>query len=482
MNNLFCNKKSIERNALIIFLCLVFVFFYIFYSLIHPLIPIDLDDWRYLIRNRLFIPIWGEGNPTKIMPEFLYPFISSIGINTFYPFTKDYILSLTIIHSIFISLCITGYIYMFITLLKKRFSVCYSHAILFALIFLLFHFLVFRTRETNNVYMFYAMDLNCYYNYTLPNLLCASIVISLYTNDWLSKNICPTIKSASIIFVLYLALFSNLYSSIILMSYISVDIMLCYYHYGNKNINIIQFIKTNRYKFVLIFVWLIIHIFEANGDRAAAKWTNHKPFILSVKQAFMCLFDINVSPHFVILSIFLSSIGVFFFKKSIYYNDYWKILIPLLFCIIYCVLLSAKVYPLYVLRPDVNYSFVFYAVFFVLIVLLKIYQKYPIIINIIPISSFMLYSFINRTSVTFCDLWRDYDFATIKTIIEKNTNEIIKADESCCDSVIIWVPTVNSGDSWMFSNGVNYNNILFKHGIINHNVHIIMKDDDKALK
>ena len=34
----------------------------------------------------------------------------------------------------------------------------------------------------------------------------------------------------------------------------------------------------------------------------------------------------------------------------------------------------------------------------------------------------------------------------------------------------------------MFSNGVNYNNILFKHGIINHNVHIIMKDDDKALK
>ena len=70
----------------------------------------------------------------------------------------------------------------------------------------------------------------------------------------------------------------------------------------------------------------------------------------------------------------------------------------------------------------------------------------------------------------------------LKIIIEKNTNEIIKADESCCDSVIIWVPTVNSGDSWMFSNGVNYNNILFKHGIINHNVHIIMKDDDKALK
>ena len=167
MDNIINKYFSAERLFLLLFLCFVFIFFYIFYSFIHPLIPIDLDDWRYLVRNRLFMPIWGEGNPAKIMPEFLYPFISAIGIYTIFPITKDFIFTLTIVHSIFISLCMTGYTYMFIRLLKKRFSVSNSHSLLFTILFLLFHFLMFRTQESENVYMFYAIDLNCFYNYTL---------------------------------------------------------------------------------------------------------------------------------------------------------------------------------------------------------------------------------------------------------------------------------------------------------------------------
>ena len=482
MDNIINKYFSAERLFLLLFLCFVFIFFYIFYSFIHPLIPIDLDDWRYLVRNRLFMPIWGEGNPAKIMPEFLYPFISAIGIYTIFPITKDFIFTLTIVHSIFISLCMTGYTYMFIRLLKKRFSVSNSHSLLFTILFLLFHFLMFRTQESENVYMFYAIDLNCFYNYTLPNILCASIVISLLTSDWLSKEFNPSLKSAIVILILYLALFSNLYSSIILMSYIFVDIMLSYYNNVKEKNRIIVFIKTNKYKFSLIIIWLFVHLFEANGARASASWTNAEPLPDSILKAFMCIFEINISYQFVALSVLLFITLVVMVKKQVFRINNFKLFFSSVLCICYSVLLSAKVLPQYILRPEVNYSFIFYFVLIVSCILVKIYSIYPKTINILPILSLLIYSFINRTSPTFSNLWREYDFATLKTVIEKNTSDIIHADKCGKDTVYIIVPTVSQEDRWMFSDGVNYNNILYKYGIIKHNIHIVMKEGDKIPK
>ena len=481
MDNIINKYFSAERLFLLLFLCFVFIFFYIFYSFIHPLIPIDLDDWRYLVRNRLFMPIWGEGNPAKIMPEFLYPFISAIGIYTIFPITKDFIFTLTIVHSIFISLCMTGYTYMFIRLLKKRFSVSNSHSLLFTILFLLFHFLMFRTQESENVYMFYAIDLNCFYNYTLPNILCASIVISLLTSDWLSKEFNPSLKSAIVILILYLALFSNLYSSIILMSYIFVDIMLSYYNNVKEKNRIIVFIKTNKYKFSLIIIWLFVHLFEANGARASASWTNAEPLPESILKAFMCIFEINISYQFVALSVLLFITLVVMVKKQVFRINNFKLFFSSVLCICYSVLLSAKVLPQYILRPEVNYSFIFYFVLIVSCILVKIYSIYPKTINILPILSLLIYSFINRTSPTFSNLWREYDFATFKTAIEKNTNDIIHADMCGKDTVHIVVPAVSQEDRWMFD-GVNYNNILYKYGIIKHNIHIVMKEGDKIPK
>ena len=49
------------------------------------------------------------------------------------------------------------------------------------------------------------------------------------------------------------------------------------------------------------------------------------------------------------------------------------------------------------------------------------------------------------------------------------------------DTVHIVVPAVSQEDRWMFD-GVNYNNILYKYGIIKHNIHIVMKEGDKIPK
>ena len=225
-------KSNVAASYKIVFAVLVFLFFFIFYAVIHPLIPIDLDDWSYIIKNRIFLPIWGAWNPAKVFPEFFYPLMSSIGAYVIYPLNNDYLQSQCIIHAIVVSMSITGYTLSFLHFVRSKFSISSSTAYMLTILFLMLHFLIFRTEETNNIYMFYANDVNCYYNYIIPDLLCASLVLSLLSKDWLKDKIMPTFKNSIIIVLLYLAICSNLYSSIILggfiVSNILIDLIRCY--------------------------------------------------------------------------------------------------------------------------------------------------------------------------------------------------------------------------------------------------------------
>ena len=177
-NHIVPHNTNIAARYDIFFALFVFIFFFIFYSVIHPLIPIDLDDWSYIIKNRILLPIWGAWNPVKIFPEFFYPLMSSIGAYVFYSLNIDYLQSQCIIHSIVVSLSITGYTLSFLHFIRRKFELSSSTVYMLSILFLMLHFLIFRTEETNNIYMFYANDVNCYYNYIIPDLLCSSLVLS----------------------------------------------------------------------------------------------------------------------------------------------------------------------------------------------------------------------------------------------------------------------------------------------------------------
>ena len=66
MNNTISPNTNAKYNTS--FAIIVFLFFFVFYSTIHPLIPIDLDDWSYIVKNRIFLPMWGAWNPAKVFP------------------------------------------------------------------------------------------------------------------------------------------------------------------------------------------------------------------------------------------------------------------------------------------------------------------------------------------------------------------------------------------------------------------------------
>lgn len=68
---------------------------------------------------------------------------------------------------------------MFYHLLYKRFYVEKKLAMMLSLLFLLLHYLIFRTQDTANVHLFYSNDLTCHYFYLIPNVVNAMLVMSL---------------------------------------------------------------------------------------------------------------------------------------------------------------------------------------------------------------------------------------------------------------------------------------------------------------
>lgn len=473
-NHIVSHNTNIAARNDIFFALFVFIFFFIFYSVIHPLIPIDLDDWSYIIKNRILLPIWGAWNPVKIFPEFFYPLMSSIGAYVFYSLNNDYLQSQCIIHSIVVSLSITGYTLSFLHFIRRKFELSSSTVYMLSILFLMLHFLIFRTEETNNIYMFYANDVNCYYNYIIPDLLCSSLVLSLLSNDWLKDKFQPTFKNSIIIVLLYLAICSNLYSSIILGGYIVSILLIDLIHCYSVDKKYIDYFKSNIKKIIIVVCWLVVHLFEAFGLRAQASSGFQVSLFDAIKTTLYNLVDMQISKVFLILVL----ISVIYFAIDLIKKQcggksmIYQVSIAFTICLVYIILLSAKVSPDYIISNNGNFSFFFYLILFVCITLSMIVQKIKVIKLFIPFIILLFYSFINRTSNTFSDIWRQYDYKIISEITRKNVNDIITADKNNITYIEIIIPKFNNLDNWPLKLDLNYSNALYKHGVIKSNVKI----------
>lgn len=176
-----------EKNQEVFWCLAVFVFFYIWFSRIHPLVVYDADDWTYIAYARRATPIWGEWNPAKVFPEVLMPFFSNIFLYTLVPLTGDYITGFAVGHALVVSGFITAYAWSLAALLRRSFSLSRLTGILAGTLFLIFHFLIYRTEDSGNAYLFHCRDLNCYYNYLLPALFNAIVMMNIVENPRFDK-------------------------------------------------------------------------------------------------------------------------------------------------------------------------------------------------------------------------------------------------------------------------------------------------------
>ena len=147
-------EQSKRKDFEIIIFCIaVFSAMLVFFTVLHPIPIMDEDDVIYTVIVRKAIPTPGSWNPSRVMPEVMTSFCGNLSaLCTAFGFGR-FIDCQVVIYGVFFSLFITAYVWAFFQLLEKRFSCSRFQAVCLSILFLMLHFLVFRTKDSHNNYI-----------------------------------------------------------------------------------------------------------------------------------------------------------------------------------------------------------------------------------------------------------------------------------------------------------------------------------------
>lgn len=465
------NKR---KYASLFFLMMVFIVFYVFFYIIHPLVPVDTDDWQFYSDFRLAIPVYHTWNPTRVFPEMFQAFCGYIAAYIIYPITKDYYNSLVIVNALAVSAAITVYAHYFKNLMERRFNRTWVESILLTTLFLLFHFWILRVHESANPYLFYSDDVTCYYFYLIPNLTASCLVMSLLCNNWLDKNDFSYTKRGFIWLIIYLVLCSNVFCSVLFVSLVGVRVLMkC--PFSSKGA-LMTWLKSNGKSIAIIVFWLFINAIESRGGRAyyLLSVCEHS-WLSGIVQSVRHLGAIPMNRIFIFI-LLLAVVGELW---MIIKNRKVKLLTVELFLMFICVLvyeivLCAKAGTWYLTRADCMFPSFFYILIFLFYKANSLLDRWPRLMAAIPFIILFVYSDTNQTSSTFHDLQEDLLEAgyTIDELKEKNKQVIESIVNGCAngnDSVFVMVPEIDRYMlNWPFMPQMyeHYANALHKHGVI----------------
>lgn len=420
------------------------------------------------------------------------PLFGYISAYIFNSIVNDYITSITLCASLFFSAVITVYLYFFYRFLKSIYELPNSVGIFITFLFFLAHFLIFKSNKLNNMYMFYSINLTCYFHYVLPALLNSILVLYLLKfKNLLAEN--GILKNSVVLIGIYLSIFSNVFHSIILVTYIFVELLFEFIKGKNDKVlsfaNLKNFIKENAGWSFVIVIWLISLLFEANGGRATQ--IGHSILDLPILQTLTALGNLlkQVSKAFVVILI----VGVFAAlviyvktKSKTISDDIYKIitlksLLCLLISLVYVILISAKASPGYIGNTHVAFSFLFYLFLILFIAVAYIFKKYPRAVIVLPLICFIVTIQTLNTDKHFRES-NMRNIASYKCVLVDNylIEQIVEADKNGKKEMVLIVPKGNNRNNWPHPNymGGNISRTLYAHGIISQDMKITIQPDE----
>ena len=430
-----------------IFYFIVFIFFVVFFSQVHPIAPYDTDDWQNIGLERPPYPSLDCWNPTKVFPECFEPLVATLAGYFVVPLVGDYIFGLILTNAVVVSLFIVFYLLFVHAYIEKRFNLSRLTNFALIIIFILFHFLILRSAGEKNEYLWYSHDTNCYYHYVIPNMMCACMVLWLMQHD-LRK--IQSGKTISVLIVLtYLALCSNLYSVVILIAYIgAVLVMDMLNTFKADKVWIKDYIIRNAIYLSVVILWLVIQLIEASGIRANGYGFLHEPFLHCMKITVLNFLAIRYNHWFVLITVlFIVGAKLLDFKRNGHGlwelgHQQWVIILSLALSTIYLIMLSSRVEPLYIQRGDVIFEYFFFYLLIVLIAMAYLCAHIKYAVSATPLLIFFLFFQINTVGKTFKDVVEEYepDLQTCIEIDRDIVRRICDADVAGQDSVVIYVP------------------------------------------
>lgn len=472
-----------EHMLLIGFSTFIFLSMLLFFLKIHPLIIYDADDWLYASYFRLPIPIWNDWNPSRVFPEIFMPLCSTLAVYLLMPLTHDYIWSLALMYGIIVSFFITLYVSAFALFLREKMKTSVSNSIIISMFFFIFHFLIFKTAESGNHHLFYANDVTCYFYYIIPTILNVILVIilELYPNlmDVFSRK--NGVLKGVILFGVYMAIFSNMFCSVILAVWAGVEII----NSGLELISCRQFrfrtiLRNNIYKLMVVLSWLISIIYELSGGRAESlagisfaenvKYTIHN--FINV------LISVNKYVTLLLICVIILYLAIIRNKKQGRY-----ILIALANAVIigvFLILACAKSNEYYITRTEILLALCFWVFAAIGIMMTALINNKAIRI-MSPCILLLLCTIINSHGITFSDAnCGEVDWKTCYDISSDFVEQIEVADDDNKMNIVLKVPQYDDAQNWPLAiygeDRICYT--LYKHGIVSHNLNVIFEPDN----
>ena len=447
---------------------------------------------------RLPWPMWGVWNPSKVLPEILEPLCGYIAAFVVYPISGDYVASIAFTESIIISVFIAVFFAISFKYFKENFLLSSSLALCIELLFFLSFFLIFKQKNLNSYYGFWAPDMNCYFNYIVPSVLNASIILWMSKSRNLFHDHDKTCKygvnrcifgGGGYIICVYLAIFSNIQSSILLSGYCFIKLV----EVSAKSLIDNKKIFSSKEIWIyiaVILLWMISLLFEASGQRAMGLTKNTTNF-----------FTIPLSKVLDQYSVLLSRVGKYYFYlflileilagfillidrniRKKYIASITRIVLLFFLVILYLTLLHAKAGILYGSRVDAMWPAIFLVLMlsciFIAIIFTKLISFQLCLIPMIFISFFVAFN-LNGKFIQF-----RYDYDTSKKINDYIIDQILVADKKGQPRVEVKIPQIGRPGSWPYPfEMANWlQNALYSHNMISNRMRMKIVPDPAVNK
>lgn len=477
-----------KKSYRILLTAALYAGFFCFSFFAHPQVLLDYDDWSYAAYFRLPVPWPTFWNPSRVLPECLMPLCGYFGALLYRLIPAlGYIRAESLGVALVLSAFETVYVRMLIRLLRNRCGAGVPASLLAAAFFLLSHFLIFRTAKTNNLYLLRTANLTCVFFYLIPALSSASLVMFFLSDpasfEFFFSGKTRFLKKLLLLAAVYFCIFSNLFGNVILAVWAATELMKGLL--ARRKLG--ELLRRGDLCLAVLLLFLISAAMEVFGGRAAVSYGDEIPFLTGLKDAVSCLprlartvSSASVSSAVCVIAFFAvscSRVNAGASENQTVRELLLQGFTSALLIGIYTVLLSAKVWAEYVLRPDILISF-FFEIFLVLAVMLAaVLARLPRASLAAGVLCLLMAALVNPPGRTFAESYSLDCEVTPETCIRLSqdpVDQVIAADRSGEDHVTVEVMfTGNYGsDNWpqVTYLGDTLVRTLRKHGVIGGNL------------
>lgn len=481
-----------KTKAYFALLLIIFAFLYVFFSCIHPLQVFDTDDWTCIAISRDAVPDTTEWNPTRIFPEIFMPVCGAIAAYVVSPIIDNYLLSMTVVSALVVSCVIVMYLYSFGEAMQHISSVDFTQKIAIVLFFFLCHFWIFRNAQENNYHLFFSQDMACIFYYTIPTLLSSIILLNFESTDraWSKFSY---LKRGILILAGYLAVFSNLFCSVVIAVYAAMSLFFSFLKHLRSNRNIrtaFSVFKDNCFFTAIVILWLGSLVLEVSGGRSNEVGNSFSMEQLSSTLEYLRLLLTSVNKLFLFVAGCIFVLAVVFLRSSKLKNDVDKTcfekmvfyflcaLCTTVFLILLCAVGSLSHY---IGRSDVALSFCMYFLLMLSAAVSYVLRKIPKLLELFPLLLCIILFNINTQGSTFAEP-NDSRLPpeTVSRFSEYIYDQIVEASENGATEVVLHIPKYNDPNNWphIVYFGERLSNTLYKHGQIEAPMSIVLVMDE----